>query len=161
MLWCFKNTTWPWGVLAKCTCPTPFTSAASLFLPCFIICLEIWFCKQLRSKPHLWDHFHLQLSRTKKIKPSRAFCPQQNWKSYLILNPRPSLCQGCLCLLCCSGSIESNSSNFSIGIVSYRADATIKHAMWNIYMQVLHILRTWDRKQWIMSFSKEMQTIKM
>lgn len=35
--------------------------------------LEIWFCKQLRPTPHLWDHFCFQLSRTKKITPCPCF----------------------------------------------------------------------------------------
>lgn len=35
--------------------------------------LEIWFCKGLRSKPHLWDHFCSQLSKTEKNKALPMF----------------------------------------------------------------------------------------
>lgn len=35
--------------------------------------LEIWFWKQLRPKPRLRDHFCLQLSRIRKIKPCPCF----------------------------------------------------------------------------------------
>lgn len=41
--------------------------------PVSLPALEIWFHKGLRSKPHLWDHFCLQFSKTEKIKPCPCF----------------------------------------------------------------------------------------
>lgn len=57
--------------------------------------LEIWFCKQLSQKPHLWDHFCFQLSRTEKIKPCPCFLSSAKlekpprFKPQTISVPRP------------------------------------------------------------------------
>lgn len=100
--------------------------------------LEIWFCKQLRSKPHLWDHFCFQLSRTKKIKPWPCFLSSAklekppHFKPQAISVPRPPVSPLLLWKLW-----EQLISQ--LALCPTRTNATIKHPMWNVCKQVLHI----------------------
>lgn len=68
--------------------------------------LEIWFRKWLRSKPHLWDHFCSQLSKTEKIKPCPCFQPSAKLEKLPHFKPQASSVPR---LLDHSGSLESSS----------------------------------------------------